>query len=97
MGRPDEAIEILRGLVRLPDNDDAFRRLRNKALGMLLECFLQPTVKNYAEATRYARQWMAGVRSGDPAEPESLRVHYLAGRGRPGVRSRAAHGRHQAG
>ena len=46
---------------------------------MLLEICLLPTVKNYAEATRYARQWMAGARSGDPAEPESLRVHYLAG------------------
>jgi hypothetical protein len=79
LDQPKEAVEILEGMLNLPDNDDAIRRLRNEALGLLLETYLLPEVKNYAQAMRRAEQWVTASRAGDPAEAGALRIDYLAG------------------
>ena len=79
LDQPREAVEILEGMLNLPDNDEAFRRLRNEALGLLLETYLLPEVKDYTLAMRRAEQWIATSRTGDPTEPGALRAYYLAG------------------
>lgn len=79
LGQTEKAIKVLKEMLTLPDASEAFRRLKNQSLVLLLETYLLPKVKNYDEALAKADAWQGEARGGEESSAEGLAIHYLAG------------------
>ena len=80
LGETDKAIEVLKEMQTLPGEDDTGRMLRNESLGMLLETYLLPKVKKYAEAVAQAAEWQQTAHGAEESGAEGLKIRFLAGR-----------------
>ncbi|HUT93568.1 MAG TPA: hypothetical protein VMY37_29155 [Thermoguttaceae bacterium] len=80
LGENDKAIQVLREMLTVPGGDATARMLRNESLGLLLETYLSPKVKNYAEALTQVAKWQEAARGAEESSPEGLKIRFLAGR-----------------
>lgn len=80
LGQSDKAIEILKQMLTLAGEDPTGRTLRTGSLVLLLETYLEPKVKKYADALAQVAKWQEGARGAEESSAEGLEVHFLAGR-----------------
>jgi hypothetical protein len=79
LGETDKAIPVLREMLTLPSGDATARMLRNQSLGLLLETYLSPDVKKYADALAQVEKWQEAARGAEESSPEGLKIRFLAG------------------
>ena len=80
LGDTEKAIQALKEMLTVPGGDDTARMLRNQSLGLLLETYLLPKVKEYEDALARAKTWQDEVRGGEESSPDGLKIHFLAGK-----------------
>jgi len=80
LGDTEKAITILKQMLTLAGEDDAGRMLKNQSLGILLETYLHPKAKKYAEAVAEAGSWQETARGAEESSPDGLKIRFLAGR-----------------
>ncbi len=76
LGDPKKAAGIFEEMLTLPSTPEAFQRLRNQALTLLLE--MDVASKHYAEALDRVKQWEASARSEEKSTPDGLAIQYQA-------------------
>ena len=66
--------------IQQPDDPEAFRVMKNKALVLALETCLLSSVKDWKQAAAMGRQWLEAARLNELSSGEGLAIQYLTGR-----------------
>jgi len=81
LGQNEKAIQILREmLLTAAGGDPTARMLRNESLGLLLETYLSPKVKQYDKALAEVAKWQQAARATEESSPDGLKIRFLGGR-----------------
>lgn len=80
LGDAKRALAALEELFEQPDEPDAFRLMKNKALVMALETCLLPAVRDWKQAVAKGQQWLTSVRPTEKTGAEGLAIQFLTGR-----------------
>jgi hypothetical protein len=80
LGDAKQALAASEELFEQPDDAEAFRLMKNKALVLTLETCLLPSVQDWKLALTKGRQWLQSIRPGERSSAEGLAVQYLTGR-----------------
>jgi len=78
LGDSKKALEAFDELLMQPDDPQAFRTLKNKALILALETYMLPEVKNYAEAMKKGTAWKQSARGAEESSDDGLAIQFLA-------------------
>ncbi|NUQ63281.1 MAG: hypothetical protein HUU20_12450 [Pirellulales bacterium] len=79
LGDYKTSLEILREMVALPDQPEAFRLLKNQSLILMLDTYTNTSAKNYKEALTRAQAWEEAARGDEKSSAEGLAIQYLGG------------------
>ena len=79
LGNTVKATAVLKEMMTLPDEPEAFRRLKDQSLALLMEVFLAPKVKNYLEAISKMEEWQKEARGSEESSLDGLSIHYSGG------------------
>ncbi|MFH1920219.1 MAG: hypothetical protein ABIP48_10080, partial [Planctomycetota bacterium] len=80
LGDTEKAIAVLKQMLTLAGEDDAGRILKVQSLALLLEAYLHPKAKKYAEALAEAGSWQKTARGAEESSSDGLKIRFLAGR-----------------
>ncbi|OHB71270.1 MAG: hypothetical protein A2V70_09015 [Planctomycetes bacterium RBG_13_63_9] len=79
LGETDKAFAAFEEVMAQPGEAEAFRRLRDKALILLLETALLPDVKEYQKAVDKVRKWEQSAIGREQSSSDGLAIQCLAG------------------
>jgi predicted negative regulator of RcsB-dependent stress response len=80
LGDVKQALLALEELFQQPDDSEAFRQMKNKALLLVLETCLLPSVKDWKQAVTRGQQWLNTARRTEASSTEGLAIQYLTAR-----------------
>lgn len=72
-----EALTFYTDLLEQPDEPDAFRAIKTKALLLAMDCWLDPTQKKFVEAITQGSSWLDKQRPNETSDPEWLTLRLL--------------------
>jgi hypothetical protein len=79
LGENEKAVAIFKEMLTLND-DPRFQALRIQSLTLLLETYLKPEVKKYAEAEALFDSWQKAAADQEKSTADGLKLHLLGGR-----------------
>ena len=80
LGENEKAVTILKEMISTQPDDPGFQSLRIQSLTLLLETYLKPKVKRYAEAETLFASWQKAAGDHEKSTADGLKLHLLAGR-----------------
>jgi len=82
LGDLDAALENYDSILNQPDGPSAFRNLKTRTLTLALECWLDPSKKEYAKALSLGEVWMEKLSPTEVKQPDGKRIHELVEKAR---------------
>src|SRR5690606_3068444 len=76
MGDTRRAQGLYGDILLQPDDDDAVRRITTSAKYLMLQCYLDDSLRQYELAVEEGEKWLAGMRGVEDRMPDWLAVRY---------------------
>ncbi len=76
LGDYKKALGMYEDVLNLPDDEEAFRRLKASALPLAMQCWTSDKEKNYERAAERGEEWLGRANAAVERSPEGLAIRY---------------------